>query len=157
MISISEQKVREFLLELASKDPAPGSGSVAALAAAMAAALVAKVCRLTVGKKEYAGVAEEIAYVRGQSEALMAGLAILAEEDKRAFLRFVADKYSPESLVETAVIPSKVANLASEVQCLAKIVAEKGNRNLFAEASLAIDLARVAKSNALLIAKMNSQ
>jgi len=39
---------------------------------------------------------------------------------------------------------------------MAKIVVGKGNKNLLAEANLALDLARVAKSNALSIVRINS-
>ncbi|PIZ71272.1 MAG: methenyltetrahydrofolate cyclohydrolase, partial [Candidatus Portnoybacteria bacterium CG_4_10_14_0_2_um_filter_44_20] len=42
--------VEEFLGDLASDSPGPGSGSAVAVVAAKAAALVAKVCRLTIGK-----------------------------------------------------------------------------------------------------------
>ena len=55
-----DKPVSQFLTELASSAPAPGGGSVAALSGALGAALVSMVCNLTVGKKKYADVQEEI-------------------------------------------------------------------------------------------------
>ena len=53
---LSDLSIREFLDELASPSPAPGGGSAAALAGAIGAALVAMVCRLTIGRKNYLDV-----------------------------------------------------------------------------------------------------
>ena len=55
---LTERTVSQFLDELASNSPAPGGGSVAALAGAVGAALSSMVCNLTVGKKKYADVQE---------------------------------------------------------------------------------------------------
>ena len=52
--------IREFLEKLSSKDPAPGGGSVAALAGALASSLGNMVSNLTIGKKKYKDVEEEI-------------------------------------------------------------------------------------------------
>ncbi|MCI0597360.1 MAG: cyclodeaminase/cyclohydrolase family protein, partial [candidate division Zixibacteria bacterium] len=49
--------------EVASSSPAPGGGASAAHTAALASALIAMVCRLTIGKKKYAGVEEEMKHV----------------------------------------------------------------------------------------------
>jgi formiminotetrahydrofolate cyclodeaminase len=51
--------LEEFLDLVASEKPAPGGGSMAAQAAAGAAALMAMVCRLTIGKKKYVDVEQE--------------------------------------------------------------------------------------------------
>jgi formiminotetrahydrofolate cyclodeaminase len=155
MKAISEQTIEEFLVDMASKAPAPGSGSAAAVVAAVAAALVSKVCRLTIGKKEYTGVEKEMCLILGRAEVLRSALLAFAEADKRAFSEVVDSRSSAASLKKAADVADVIAHLAEIVQCLAKEVAEKGNKNAFAEAQLALDLARMAKSNALLIAKMN--
>jgi formiminotetrahydrofolate cyclodeaminase len=152
---IAKQPVEEFLEDLASHSPAPGSGSAAAVVAAIAAALVAKVCRLTVGKPKYAEVKLEMFKTLGLSEALRAKMMILAEADKKSFLKVIDSNGSMVSLQEAVASATTIAHAAEEIQCLAKIVAEKGNQNLSAEANLALDLARMAKRYALLIAKMN--
>ena len=57
---LTEKPVRSFLDELASSAPAPGGGSVAALAGALGAALISMVNNLTIGKEKYAGVQDDI-------------------------------------------------------------------------------------------------
>ena len=54
----TRKSMHAFLDEVASSAPAPGGGSVAALAGALGAALTSMVCHLTVGKKRYADVDE---------------------------------------------------------------------------------------------------
>ena len=53
-MKLAEMTVTQFADVLASDAPAPGGGSIAALAGALGAALTAMVCRLTEGRKKYA-------------------------------------------------------------------------------------------------------
>jgi len=71
---------REFVDELSTDSPAPGGGSVAALCGAQAAALVAMVANLTVGKKKYADVQQRVGEI-----------AVAAQEHKDALLRAMDD------------------------------------------------------------------
>jgi len=82
---IAKQMVEEFLGDLASDSPGPGSGSAVAVVAAKAAALVAKVCRLTIGKLRHAEVESEMLMALGCSEALRVALLFYAEADRRSF------------------------------------------------------------------------
>ncbi len=66
----SEPGPDAFLAELASGDPTPGGGSAAAYAGAMAASLVAMVARVTLGKKKYATVEDEMKGILEMAEAL---------------------------------------------------------------------------------------
>ena len=59
-MGFSDKSCREFVEVLASKEPVPGGGGAAALAGALAAALANMVGSLTVGKKRYAAVEEDI-------------------------------------------------------------------------------------------------
>ncbi len=59
-MNLIDMKVSEFLNELASKSPAPGGGSVSALAGANAASLVIMVSELTINKKKFKALEEEI-------------------------------------------------------------------------------------------------
>jgi glutamate formiminotransferase/formiminotetrahydrofolate cyclodeaminase len=64
-----------LLDELASASPTPGGGSAAAWTAAEAAALVAMVARLTVGKGKYKDVEPLMVSLTEQAEKLRAKLA----------------------------------------------------------------------------------
>ena len=52
-MKLSDLTVKGFIEELASESPAPGGGSVAALAGSLGAALSALVAGLSVGKDKY--------------------------------------------------------------------------------------------------------
>ena len=69
-MKLTDKPVTNFLDELASNAPAPGGGSVAALSGALGAALVSMVCNLTLGKKAYAEVQDDIKDLLAESEAL---------------------------------------------------------------------------------------
>jgi len=114
MAEIKEQTVEGFLEELASKSPAPGSGSAVAVVAAKAAALVAKVCRLTIGKSEYVEVESEMLRILGYSDALRAALLFYAEADEKVFLEVLASKGSAASLREAAASVAEIARMAEE-------------------------------------------
>ena len=74
-----------FLAELAGNAPAPGGGGAAALVGAAGAALGNMVGSLTVGKKKYAGVQEEILALKARSDALQRELLAMMERDAEAF------------------------------------------------------------------------
>ena len=82
---LTEKAVSQFLDELASNSPAPGGGSVAALAGAAGAALASMVCNLTIGKKKYVDVQGEMVAVLQQTEALRNELAALIDKDTEVF------------------------------------------------------------------------
>ncbi|MGD9405532.1 MAG: cyclodeaminase/cyclohydrolase family protein, partial [Anaerolineae bacterium] len=78
-MKLTDKPVTAFLDELASDAPAPGGGSVAAISGALGAALVSMVCNLTLGKKGYDDVQDDIKNLLTKSEALRAKLAGLLE------------------------------------------------------------------------------
>ena len=61
-----EQKTTDFLEQLSSSAPIPGGGGASAAVGAFASALGLMVTNLTVGKKKYADVEEEILEIRVQ-------------------------------------------------------------------------------------------
>ena len=59
-MTMKQLPVEAFLDQLASSQPTPGGGSAAAVMGAMGAALVSMVANLTVGKKKYAEVEQQV-------------------------------------------------------------------------------------------------
>ena len=57
---LAQMSVAEFADETSTDSPAPGGGSVAAVAGALGAALAAMVANLTIGKKGYEGIWEQL-------------------------------------------------------------------------------------------------
>ena len=80
-----EETLQGFLDEVASDSPAPGGGSVSALSGAMGAALGAMVCRLTIGKKGYEAVKDEMSKRVIELDDLKKALMLLVDMDTDAF------------------------------------------------------------------------
>ena len=75
----------EFIEILASKEAVPGGGGASALAGAIGTALGNMVGSLTVGKKKYADVEDEIIALKTKSDELQAEFLRLVDEDAVAF------------------------------------------------------------------------
>jgi glutamate formiminotransferase/formiminotetrahydrofolate cyclodeaminase len=165
-----DKKVSNFLNELASNSPTPGGGSVAALAGALGAALISMVGNLTVGKKKYEDVEEEIKRILSSSEKLRYELSQLIEDDVKVFNNFMSTYKMPketedekkvraekiqESLIEAAKVPLKVAYKCLDILSLSKEVAEKGNINVVSDAGVAALMAEAALGSAILNVKIN--
>ncbi|MBD3401339.1 hypothetical protein GF420_00470, partial [candidate division GN15 bacterium] len=135
-------KADTFVDDVASSSPAPGGGSVAAFAGSLAAALAAMVCRLTVGKKQYAEVKDELSQVRDRADDLRAELTGLVEKDKEAFDAVMAAFKEGGETLENATkhaadIPLTVMQKSLEAMELALVVAKKGNQNSISDAGVA--------------------
>jgi formiminotetrahydrofolate cyclodeaminase len=87
---LASLSISKFLDETASNSPAPGGGSVSALAASLGAALASMVCRLTIGKNTDATVQIELESVLIKSEKLRAKFTALIDEDTNAFKKVIA-------------------------------------------------------------------
>jgi len=74
-----------FLDDLASERPTPGGGGAAAVSGAIGAALVSMVANLTIGKKNYEAVREDLEAVNAKAEVLRAELIRAIDEDVVAF------------------------------------------------------------------------
>jgi glutamate formiminotransferase/formiminotetrahydrofolate cyclodeaminase len=159
-----------FLDALAEGTPTPGGGSAAAYAGAMAAALVAMVCRLTLGKKKYAAVEEAMKATLEQAEALRAELSAAVEKDAAAYEEVLAALRLPkESEEEKAVrakaiqaatlkaaqVPLEVAEKSLKVLELAAQVIAQGNPNALSDGGVAASLAQAAISGAALNVAIN--
>ena len=84
-MKLTELKINEFVDLVALNSPAPGGGSVAALAAANGVALLGMVARLTVGKKKYAAHEELMNEILEDADGLKQKLVALIDTDTEAF------------------------------------------------------------------------
>lgn len=91
---------KEWFEALASSSPTPGGGGAAALAGAAGAALGMMVANLTVGKKKYADVEEEIKNHLKRLNGLMDEMLSLIEEDAVGFAPLAAAYSLPSSTDE---------------------------------------------------------
>ena len=85
-MKLAEMNVTQFADVLASDAPAPGGGSTAALAGALGAALTAMVCELSVGKKQFAEIREDLLTVQAKASNLRKRFLDVMDRDTDAFL-----------------------------------------------------------------------
>ncbi len=158
--------VREFTEEVASRSPAPGGGSVAAMGCATAAALVSMVCNLSIGKEKYKENEPILLATRARVTKLMNRLLDLVDEDTTAFNMVMSayrlpkdtkdrDKQIEDALKKAAEVPFETCKIAREVAELATIVAEKGNQNSITDAGMAVLMADAAFQGAELNVRIN--
>lgn len=93
---LMEKSVQEFIAETASSSPAPGGGSASALAGALGTALAQMVINLTVGKKKYADVSEELAALLPRLAQIRADLEAAVDRDTAAFNQVMKAFFFPE-------------------------------------------------------------
>lgn len=145
--------IAEFLEELSDKRPTPGGGSASALAGAMAAALLSMFCQLTMGKKKYQSVQEQMETANSEAQNLMNKLLELTEKDSQFFDKVIASRSDPEAyqsaLKEAALVPMEVAELSSRIFALASQASGQGNQATRSDAQTSICLAKAAVMGAL--------
>ena len=84
-MSFTNVQLNDFVSQLSTKAPVPGGGGASALVGAIGSALGCMVGSLTVGKKKYAAVEEDIKALMEKSLALQADLMALIDKDAEAF------------------------------------------------------------------------
>lgn len=159
-----------FLDELAAGTPVPGGGSVAALEVALAAALVAMVAGLTVGRKRYADVHEQALQIRGTAEALRVEAIRLVQEDVDAYATVAEAMRLPrdsddqkaqrrdrmQGALKGAVGPPlRTMRVSMEVGRLAEKLSEIGNRSALSDLGTAVLAARAGFEGARLNVETN--
>lgn len=75
----------DFVSVLSSKAPVPGGGGAAAMVGAIGAALCSMVGNLTVGRKKYAHVEDDVLAMLKKGQAVQERLLALVDEDARGF------------------------------------------------------------------------
>lgn len=149
------QPVLGFVEQVASKSPAPGGGSVAALSGALGAALLAMVTNLTIGKKNYLEVTPRMTELRTQLEAVRAQLIDSVDADTAAFNRMRVAGKLPErddaerqakaaeqtAATRTAIdVPQATMRLCLTGLELAPEIAEHGNVNTVSDAGTGAEM-----------------
>jgi len=170
MKKLVDLRIKPFLDEVASESPAPGGGSVAALAGALGAALSEMVCNLTLNKEKFASVHDEMREVLERSEHIRKRLTDIIDKDTEAFNKVMDALKLPKDTEEekkkrkneiqkalkgAALVPLETARLCGEVIELSKIVSEKGNQNSITDAASSAILAKAGFNAAILNVKIN--
>ncbi len=149
--SLVSRTLDDFTAEVSTDSPAPGGGSVAALAGALAAALVSMVANLTFSKKGHEQKREAMEDAAVKAQALRKRLLDAVDRDTEAFNRVMSAFRMPrgtddektarkhaiaEATVEAARVPLEVMQMSVEVLELALLVAEQGNPGSITDAGV---------------------
>jgi len=162
--------LREFLDQTSSKEAVPGGGSVAALSSALASALTSMVANLTIDKKGYEAVNEEMKNIKAAVEPKINEFMDLIDKDANSFNAVIkafkmpktteAEKEVRKSAIQegmkyAAKVPLEVAESTAKLFPLIEVVVEKGNKNAVTDGLVAAMMARTAIKSALYNVKIN--
>lgn len=171
-MELVKQTVEEFVKITASDAPAPGGGSISALAGALAAALGQMVANLTVGRKKYAAVDEEMRQLLPELARQQQALLEAVDEDSRAFDQYMDALSMPKDTQEqqearknamqaglkaAAQVPLGVAQRVQTLFPALELVVTKGNANAVTDGMVATMMARTAILGAVYNVRVNLQ
>ena len=157
-----------FVSALASNAPTPGGGGAAALVGAIGTALGNMVGSLTVGKKKYADVEEEIRACMVRCDALQEELLCQIEADAAGFAPLAAaysipkDDPSRADVLEKATlaacdVPVRIMELCCDAIGAVEVFAAKGSRLAVSDAGCAAACLKAALQAASLNVFINTK
>lgn len=152
-MATTDDRLGRLLEAIASKEPAPASGSASAAVVATAAALLEKCARLSA--RTWDGSAE----AHGLAHSLRLHAEELVEKDVQAYLGYVAATRSGAGLASalsmTVDVPLEIVRAAAGASELADRLAAHGNPRLRADAVAAAILAGAAAQTATMLIRVN--
>lgn len=156
---VESMTIQEFLDVLSSKEPVPGGGGASALAGALGNALGQMVANLTIGKKKYAQVEDEIKELAERMKGIQGQFTALADQDAKVFAP-LAKCYSLPSgteeekaykaevmearLLDASLVPMEIMEKASEMLEIMDILADKGSRMAVSDVGVGVQFIRTA-------------
>ena len=167
-MDMTMETCRKFVEVLASDAPAPGGGGAAALVGAVGTALGNMVGSLTVGKKKYADVQDEILAMKAKCDALQKELLDQVEADDKGFVPLAKaygipkdDPSRPEILEKATItacaVPMHIMELCCQALDCIQVFAEKGSRLAVSDAGCAAVCCKAAMQAASLNVFINTK
>ncbi|MCA9731121.1 glutamate formimidoyltransferase [candidate division KSB1 bacterium] len=149
--SLVNKKVTDFVDEVSRDTPAPGGGSIAALAGALGSALASMVVNLSIGKGEYDNRYEELCQIAEQAQTVKDELVRAVDADTEAFNEVIAGMRMPKDTQEQLAVratviqsgyksatkvPLRTAELCREVLGLCELAVGIGNEAVMSDAGV---------------------
>lgn len=167
-----DKTVKEFVDLVASDAPVPGGGSVSALVGSLSAALLEMVTSLTIGRKKYMEVEEEMLKFRVEFMELRSKLLNLMEEDAKSY-DIVIRAYSlpkdseeeksiraqaiQDGLYGAALVPLEVARTCLQTLYSVEEILIQGNKNAYSDVKVAGVMLRSALYGACYNVQINME
>ncbi|WP_428908137.1 cyclodeaminase/cyclohydrolase family protein [Niallia sp. Krafla_26] len=167
-----DKSSNQFLDELSSKAPVPGGGGASAYVGAIGMALGSMVGNLTLGKKKYQDVQEDIIELLKKSEDIMEKLKELVSKDAEVFYplsqayglpssteeeKQKKDQVLQEALVDASKVPLEIAKLCLEAILLHEEYAKKGTRIAISDVGVGVIFCKSALQGAKLNVLINTK
>jgi formiminotetrahydrofolate cyclodeaminase len=168
---MTDQNRYEFIKALSSKAPVPGGGGASAYVGALGMALGSMVGNLTLGKKKYHDVQEDISRLLAMSEELIDKFTYLVEKDAEVFLPLSQayglpqnteeEKQAKESALQHALIAATDIPLEIARCCLKAIelhgeYVKKGTRIAISDVGVGVIFCKAALQGAKLNVLINT-
>lgn len=169
-----DNSLKDYIAQVASKEPTPGGGSVAALAGGLGAALTAMVGNLTIGRKIYIELNDEIKKEMDncfeELNKSIERLNKIVDEDTRAFDKVMEALKMPKETEEekkarseaiqegykvAMEVPLRCAEECYNVLKLQRVFANYGNVNAITDVGVGTLLAATGLEGAILNVKIN--
>jgi len=142
--ALVELKLNDFVDEVSRESPAPGGGSIAALAGALGASLSSMVSNLTANKRGSENVDEVLNKAAEECQEIKNALVKAIDEDTNAFNAYMNARRLPNKTAEekktreeamqaglkqAVMVPLNTAKQSYRAIEIAEVVAENGNPN----------------------------
>ncbi|WP_026574938.1 cyclodeaminase/cyclohydrolase family protein [Bacillus sp. UNC438CL73TsuS30] len=167
-----EKSCHDFIEELSAKSPVPGGGGASAYVGALGMALGSMVGNLTIGKKKYKDVEEDIIELLNKSEVIIGQLKALVQKDAEVFYPLSQAYGLPttteeeknnkesvlqEALIEASRIPLEIAKNCLEAIRLHEEYAKKGTRIAISDVGVGVAFCKAALQGAKLNVLINTK
>lgn len=173
-MKLIDMKVIDFVSEVDSASPAPGGGSVAALASSIGVGLSRMMANLSFGKKKFEGLDEETKTEFGEVfeklGVIRAELDTLVDKDTESFNTFmvalklpkdtfkekIVRKEAMEKATKLAIeVPYRTATLSLEAMRLLELLVDNGNQNAITDIGVGTLMICTGLEGAILNVKVN--
>ena len=166
------KSIEEFIEVLSSKEPVPGGGGASAFAASMGTALASMVGNLTLGKKKYIDVQEDIKILQEKTKVLTDELMNLIDEDAKVFLplskayslpstteeeKIYKDQIMEEALNIASSVPVKIMEKSHQMLLLLDEYADKGSKIAISDVAVSAVMLKAAISGASVNVYINTK
>jgi methenyltetrahydrofolate cyclohydrolase len=173
-MKLIDYKVKDFIDEVDSSQPAPGGGSVSALAASLGVSLARMVGHLTIGKKKYQAlepdIKENFEKIHEMLDSIKKELSSLIDRDTEAFNQIMEAFKLPKTTDQEIIlrkqkvqeatlcaidIPIQVARLSVSVLQQLEFILTYGNKNTVSDLGCAALMLAAGAEGAILNVKIN--
>ena len=167
---LAKLTINEFVDEVSRDTPAPGGGSIAALAGALGSALASMVVNLSVGKGEFDARYEELCQLAEKAQTIKDELIRAIDADTEAFNEVIAGMRMAKDTAEqlalrskvirsgyksAAEVPLRTAELCRQVLDICKAAADIGNKAVMSDAGVGALMAYAGVQGAIHNVRIN--